>query len=192
MWVPADLPRLLRATRALLTERLAEPDSPQNLLLKSVTPLAAIRAIADFLRSSITGDPIVGLILGTGSFALQVGTWLGLSIALPALARQFHTQITERQAFVLSTYAMTPLWLAGFLHLVPEEPNFLFFWSRSLVAVVGASGLVIAHRGILALGVRRSMRMPLLGAIAGAAAVLYATLFVLLGIGAHIVIFLVG
>ncbi len=188
----SDVMRSFRDPAGLLAERLVEPLPAHAALLATITPLALIRPLAVLLRSLLGGAPLPGFVLGLGSFALQIGTWLGLALVLPTLARQFEAEIDDRRAFALTTYASMPLWVAGVLFLVPEDPALAFVWSRLLATLVSAWGLVIMHRGLVQIGVAQGARMPLLGGIGVAALVIYGVLFVLLGVTSHIVLFVLG
>jgi hypothetical protein len=188
----SDVMRSFRDPRGLLAERLVEPAPAHAALLVAITPLAAIRPVAVLLRSLVEGAPLPGVVLGLGSFALQIGTWLGLALVLPALARQFEAEIDDKRAFALVTYASLPLWVAGVLFLIPEDPALVWVWSRLLAALVAAWGLVIMHRGLVQLGVRDEARMPLVGGFGVAALVLYLVLFVVFGITSHVVLFVLS
>ena len=187
-----DLTRVFRDPLALLEERLHESAAPSVVFVTTVTPLAAIRSLAVLLPSLFGGTPMAGFVLALGSFALQVGTWLGLALVLPALARQFRAEVTDRQAFALATWASSPLWLAGLFFAVPPEPAIFYWWSRLVVWFVAVYSFYIVHRGLLVLEVRRSMRMPLLGGIIVASMLFYWFLFVILGIASHLVLLIVG
>src|SRR5687767_3664330 len=128
-----ELKDLVRSPREFLGGRLAEPPLPQTLLWTRATPRAAVRPAAVFVQSLITGTAAAGWVLALGSYALQLGTWFGLGMVLPALARQFHTDLNDRQAFALVTYASLPFWFAGLLYAVPQEPALLLIWTRSLL-----------------------------------------------------------
>ncbi len=183
---------MLLSPKRFFTTRLADPAAAQSLFLTRVTPLAAIRPLAVGIRSLFAGSPLAGVVVGLGSYALQIGTWLGVALVLPALARQFHTVVDDRQAFVLTTYASTPFWIAGLLYLVPEEPAVLFLWSRLLVGLAALFSLFLVRQGLVAAGVRRKVLMPLLGSVAVAAFLIYGLLFVLLGISSHVALFIIG
>ena len=186
-----ELSALVRTPRAFLAERLDEGTPPQTLLLTRVTPWAAIRPAAVFLKSLFTNAVGAGIILGLGSFALQVGTWLGLSLVVPAIARQCQVSIDERRGFALITYASLPFWLAGALFIIPEEPALLYIWSRSLLALVAVFCIYLLRQGLVALEVEASARMPLLGGIAAAAVLIYGVLSVMMGIMSHLLLILV-
>jgi hypothetical protein len=187
-----DIWSALRHTRAFLADRLANPPPPSALFVGTVTPLAAVRGVAVLLRSVIAGSLLPGLVLGLGSFVLQLGVWLGLGLVLPALARQFGEEIDDRRGFALATYASIPMWLAGTLYVVPEDFWVLFLWSRGLVAIVSLGGLFILHHGFAVLEIHRKVRGPLLLGLSIAYLTAYVLLSVLVGIAAHIVLYIVA
>jgi hypothetical protein len=144
------------------------------------------------LRSILAGSPMTGIVLGLGSLALQLGAWLGLGLVLPAVARQFKAELPDPQAFVLATYTSIPLWLAGLLYVVPEDPWLVFLWSRGLVLLVALYGLALMQRGFAVLEINRKIRTPLLASMGVAYFLLYILLFVLVGVAAHVVLFVVA
>lgn len=192
IWVFTELKALISGSQSFFQSRLTEPPVPRSLFYNRVIPLAAVRPVAVLLRSVVGGTPLPGAVVGLGSFALQIGTWLGLALVLPALARQFHAEISDRQAFSLTTYASMPVWLAGAFYAVPEEPAFLFLWSRTLVLLVAVFSIYLIRQGIVALGVRRKMQLPLLGGITVAAVLIYGLLFMALGISSHVALYVIG
>ena len=192
MSLPGDMLKLVRTPRALLERRLEAPAAASVLFLSVVTPLASLRPLAVLVRSVLTGTPLVGFVLGIGAFALQVGTWLGIALVIPTLARQFKCEIDERTSFTLTTFALMPLWTAGILYVVPEEPALIFWWSRLVVAAVACYGVLITYRGVQTLKIHRRVRMPLVAAIAGTGAVIYGLLFLLLGISSFVALFILG
>jgi hypothetical protein len=181
-----------RHPSTFLDAAFAQPPTPRQLLLGTVTPLVAVRAVAVFVRSLFVGAALPGFVLGTGSFVLQLGTWLGLALVIPAIARQYSTEIEEHRSFALATYASLPLWLAGLLYVIPEDPWFLFLWSRVLALVVSLYGFYILRRGLVALNVERKVRTPITIAVAVGYATLYLLLFILLGIAQHVVLYVLG
>jgi hypothetical protein len=184
-----DIWAVARHPARFLETALAAPLSPRELLLGTVTPLVAIRAVAVLVRSLIFGAALPGFVLGTGSFVLQLGAWLGLALVMPAIARQFDAELAENQSFALATYASVPLWLAGLLYVIPEDPWYIFLWSRGLVLAIGSYGLYILRRGLVALQIERKTRTPMTAAVALSYATLYLLLFILLGIAQHVVFY---
>lgn len=180
------------APQRFVAERLANPAPLQELLVRVVSPLASIRAVAVLLRSVVVGSTVSGVVLGLGSFMLQIGTWFAVCLILPTLARQFNETVDERQAFALTTYASVPLWVAGLLYTVPEELSVVFVWSRLAVLLVALYGLYVMYVGLALVEIQQKARLPLLGTIALAYLIIYAVLFTLLGITSHIAIFLLG
>ena len=184
--------RILRSPHRTMGDALHDVPSPNTTFLSSVAPLAAIRPLAALVGSILVSAPLPGFVLALGYFAMQSGFWLILSLALPTLVRQFRGEITDRQAFALVSYASAPLWLAGIVYVVPEDPPIVFLWSRLIVGLLALYGLLIAHHGFVTLGVRRSMRLPLLTAFGIGAVTVYAILSTLIGVGATLVLFVIS
>jgi len=183
-----DIGALLSGPAAFLEPRLKTPEAARHLLVATVSPLCALRALAVLLRSLLAGTPFVGLVLALGNFAMQVGAWLGLALVLPALARQFRVTLSEPVAFVLATYASVPLWLAGVFYVLPEDPWLVFVWSRAVVLAVALYGLIILDRGLLGLDLAGKLRSALVTGIAVASLTLYLLLFIVFGIASHILL----
>jgi hypothetical protein len=107
-----------------------EPATVEGLLREYAAPLAAIPAIASFIGLSIVGLPVpllgtirygfgqslVNAVL-TWAFAL-VGAWVA-AVVVEKLAPTFQSSGTTAQALKLVVYAMTPVWVAGVLNLIP-------------------------------------------------------------------------
>ncbi len=183
---------VLRAPTARLQDELAEPESPVALLTSVVLPLTAIRGLAVLVRSLFAGSVLAGLVLGAGNVVLQLGTWLGLGLVLPALARQFTVELSDRRAFALATLALTPMWLSGVLFLLPEDWFLAALWSRILAAAISLYGVAIFFRGLVVLDVPRQVRPALTAAAIGATAVLYLVLFAALGLTSNVILLLSG
>ncbi len=182
---------------------LREPDGFLALHLKHERPLLPqvltwflppmlVRPAAVFARSAIMDAPDTATVLAASSFALLLGAWLGVGLVLPALARQFQTPLLERDALLVAGFASVPLWLAGALFVVPETSTIAFWWSRSLVLVLALYGAFIVHQALAVLGAREDARWPLTVAVAAAYVVIYAVLFVLVGLSSHAVLFILG
>ncbi len=182
---------------------LREPDGFLALHLRHERPLLPqvltwflppllVRPAAVFARSAIMDAPDTATVLAASSFALLLGAWLGVGLVLPALARQFQTPLLERDALLLAGFASVPLWLAGALFVVPETSAIAFWWSRSLVLVLALYGAFIVHQALAVLGAREDARWPLTVAVAAAYVVIYAVLFVLVGLSSHAVLFILG
>ncbi len=183
-----EISALLRGPGTFLERHIHEPQSPHTLLVAVAAPLIALRSLAVLAPSFIAGRPLVGVVLALGNFVLQLGTWLGLALVLPTLCRQAQVTLPERVAFVLATYASVPLWLAGALYVLPEDPAFVWLWSRALVLAVAVYGAFVISRGLAVLGVATKVRTALSLGAAVAAATLYFLLFILLGVSSHILL----
>ena len=186
------LPLFFRDPRGFLELRLASPVPPRVLLRELVAPLAGIRAIATLVASLLGGDVLVGFVLGSGVYVLQIGTWAVLGLVVPRIARQMETTLGEAQAFVLVTYALVPSWLAGVVFVVPASSTLGWVWTRLLFLLVGVTGLYSLERGLSVLEIPPRTRLVLLLATLTAASTIYVVLFTTLGIVAHILLFILG
>ena len=183
---------LLREPHHFLEEHLKDPDTAFVLFLQTALPLMTLRAAAVLLRSILFGALLPGIVLAIGSLALQIGVWLGLALVLPAIARQFHAEVKDRDAFALITFASVPMWLAGILFVAPEELWFFTIWSRLLVFAIALYGLYILARGLLLLGIDAKALPALLAATGVAFFTLYLPISLLLAFTAHLVLFVIG
>jgi hypothetical protein len=155
-------------------------------------PLSAVAGVAVLIRSLLASSLLPGIVLGVGSVVLQLGCWLGLGLLLPALARQFKVELSNRDAFALATWALVPMWLAGVVLVVPEVGWMVTIWSRILLLIGSLYGLVIFYHGISALGAERPVRPPIVAAAGTATLVLYLVLSASLGLTSHLVLFLLS
>jgi hypothetical protein len=109
----------------------AEPATVEGLLREYAAPLAAIPAIAQFIGFSVIGLPIpvlggairIGFVRSFANAVVSwvlalVGAWLA-AVVIEKLAPTFQSRGNTAQALKLVVYAMTPVWVAGVLNLVP-------------------------------------------------------------------------
>jgi hypothetical protein len=104
-----------------------EPGEPGILLVRYVAILAVIPALARFIGSSLIGGytPVVfGVIGAIVSYFLTFGVVYAVAAVIEGLAGSFGARRDFRNAFKLSVYSYTPVWLAGIFLLVPGL-NFL-------------------------------------------------------------------
>lgn len=136
-----------------------ETDSVAGLYLRYIIWLAALPAIAGFLKGSIIGIGVpfvgtvrVGIFSGLSNMVMQYGLALLsvylLALLVNALAPTFGGQKDDVQALKVTAYASTASWLAGVLVLVP--------WLGSLLAIAG--GVYAIY--LLYLGLPETMRCP--------------------------------
>lgn len=185
-----EIRTLLLSPEDAIRELLADERPPSQLLSSHVVPLVSLRSIAVLLQSTLAGSFVVGLVLAVTNFALQLGVWLSVSLALRVLAKQFGAAMTDRQAFVLTMTASIPLWLAGIFYLVPPDPPVLFYWSRALVLLAGSFGALIFLRGLSVLDIEK--RAQIVGTAALAYTLVYFVLFAALGLSSHVFLFMLG
>ena len=108
----------------------AEPADVAGLLRDYAAPLAAIPAVCSFLGLTVIGmpagffgrfriSPVRGFVNMILTFVMAlVGAWIA-AIVVEKLAPTFQSKGNTTQALKLVVYAMTPVWVAGVLHLVP-------------------------------------------------------------------------
>jgi len=107
-----------------------EPADVAGLLRDYAAPLAAIPAVCSFIGLTVIGMPAgfygrfrVGPVRGFVNMVLTfvmglVGAWIA-ALVVEKLAPTFQSRGNTAQALKLVVYAMTPVWVAGVLHLVP-------------------------------------------------------------------------
>jgi hypothetical protein len=193
--MPEFLQNLLRDFRAtllspqtLIDEELGRQPSVSVLFAQRVMPMAALRPLGTFLRSTVLGEPLVGLVLGLGDYALQIGLWFTLSLLLPALGRVLRIEVHEEQGFVIVTLASIPYWFLGSLFLMPTQPFVVFAWSRLMVMLASLYGFYLLKKGLGSLNLSTPSLWPLVGVSALAAFIIYAHLYLLVALGAHLVL----
>jgi hypothetical protein len=145
VWVEtgaAAMDKLLARVKAILvapqTEWLAiarEPGEPVALFVRYVAILAAIPALARFIGSSLIGGytPVLfGLVGAIVSYLLTFGIVYAVAAIIEWLAPKFGGRRDFQNAFKLSVYSYTPVWLAGVFLLIP---------GLSFLTVLGLYGL---------------------------------------------------
>ncbi|MEO1172121.1 MAG: hypothetical protein AAFX94_08725 [Myxococcota bacterium] len=175
-------------TRSFLRQRLENAEAPSAFFLRFATPLIGIRSAAVLLRGMIAGEALVGFVLALGNFVLQMGAWLAVSFTLPVVVKQFGSRMEDRTGFAVTSYVSAPLWIAGALYIVPEEPPLTFFWSRALVTFFAGFGLYVGYRSFEILEVKS--RSAVLGAMVAVYVVAYLFLFGLVGLSSNLFLFL--
>lgn len=127
-----------RAKSLLLSPRsewpviAAEPETTQSLFMGYVVPLAALPAIASFIKYSVigVGIPFVGgtyrTSMGWGlstailTFVMSLVSVFVVGLILDALAPTFGGTKDRTQALKTAGYAYTASWVAGVLIIVPN------------------------------------------------------------------------
>ena len=82
------------------------------------------------------------------------------------------------------------MWLATILFVIPDDYWLVSLWARLTIFGVSTFGLFILQRGFVVLDVRPDVRTPLLVSIAIAYAAGYALLSMLVGLTAHILLYI--
>ncbi len=137
----------------------AEPETVAGLYKKYILILAAIPAVAGFIKGSLIGVsvPFLGTVrtpVGMGitamivSYALTLGLVYLLALIINALAPNFGGEKNPIQALKVAAYSYTAGWVASIANIVP--------WIGWLVALAGA----IYGIYLLYLGLAPTMRNP--------------------------------
>jgi hypothetical protein len=136
----------------------AEPASVGSLYTGYIMPVAALPAIAGFIKGSLIGYNLLGITVrdpvatGLGrmllTYVLSLLVVYLLALAIDALAPTFGGQKGRVQALKAIAYAWTAAWIAGIAVIVP--------WLGALIAVAG----VIYAIYLLYLGLPQTMQCP--------------------------------
>lgn len=107
----------------------AEPASVAGLYRRYAIILAAIPALAQFLRSMLLGygfsifhyrpSPLGALTGAIGQYALALVALAVIALIADFLVTKFDGQSNRLNAFKLATFALTASWLAGAFELIP-------------------------------------------------------------------------
>lgn len=135
-----------------------ETDSVRGLYVGYIMILAALPAIAGFIKGSLIGYGAFGITVRTpivsGVIGMIVGYALGLVVAyimaliIDALAPTFGGQKNQVQALKTAAYAWTAAWVAGIATIIP--------WLGILVILAG----VVYSIYLLYLGLPHTMKCP--------------------------------
>lgn len=125
----------------------AEPADVQGLIRDYAAPLAAIPAVCQWLGFSLIGfGPLfrVGIVRGFVNAVVSwvmslVGVWIS-AVVIEKLAPTFQSKGNTVQAMKLVAYAMTPVWVAGVLYLIPAL--------SPLVLIAGLYAIYIFYLGL--------------------------------------------
>ena len=154
-----DFNQLIARAKAIVTSPKTEwpviaqePTTPADLYKGYIIILAAIPAIAAFIKGSIIGTDLylVGRVrtgMGAGLVTMVISYVLALvgvyivTLIVDALAPTFGGQKDRTQALKVVAYSMTAGWLAGAAIILP--------WIGLLVALVGALyGIYLLYLGL--------------------------------------------
>ncbi|HET7662432.1 MAG TPA: Yip1 family protein [Rhodanobacteraceae bacterium] len=135
-----------------------ETDSVRGLYIGYIMILAALPAIAGFIKGSLIGYGMLGITVRTpivsGVVGMLVGYGLGLVVAyvmaliIDALAPTFGGQKNQVQALKTAAYAWTAAWVAGVATIIP--------WLGILIILAG----VVYSIYLLHLGLPHTMKCP--------------------------------
>lgn len=136
----------------------AEPETVPNLYKNYIVILAAIPAIAGFIKGSLIGYSLFGITIRTPmvmgivgmlvGYALTLGIVYLLALIIDALAPSFDGQKNQIQALKTAAYTYTATWVASVATIIP--------WVGWLVVLAGA----IYGIYLLYLGLPHTMRCP--------------------------------
>jgi len=112
---------LLTNPRSTLAAIKDEPDHGRDLVLRYVFLLALIPTVFGFVGKLLFGE---GFLYSLVYSILMLGVFIGsvfvIGMLINTMAPSFGTIRNEAAAFKLVAYASTPVWVAGFLTLVPS------------------------------------------------------------------------
>jgi hypothetical protein len=98
-----------------------EPDQGRDLVTKYVLLLALIPTVFGFLGNLLFGGGFLyALVYAILLLLVFTGSVFALGLLVNFMAPSFGTVRDEDAAFKLVAYASTPVWIAGFLTLVPQ------------------------------------------------------------------------
>jgi hypothetical protein len=160
-----DFAKLIaRAQAILITPKTewpviaAEQETVANLYKNYIIVLAAIPAVAGFIKGSLIGTTLFGITVRTPivsgivgmivSYALTLGIVYVLSLIIDALAPSFGGEKNPIQALKTAAYTYTASWIASIAVVVP--------WIGMLVLLAGG----IYGIYLLYLGLPQTMRCP--------------------------------
>jgi hypothetical protein len=137
----------------------AEPETVANLYKKYILILAAIPAVAGFVKGSLIGVtiPYLGTVrtpIGMGitgmilTYALTLGLVYVVALIINALAPNFGGEKNQVQALKVTAYAYTAGWVASIAQIIP--------WIGWVIALAGS----IYGIYLLYLGLSPTMRNP--------------------------------
>jgi hypothetical protein len=134
--------------------KIKEEKIPFNQLFTSYAMiLAAIPAVANLIGLALIGRnvPFVGwyrigmgtaLLYGIVSYVFNLAVVYALGIIINALAPTFSSKADMNNAMKLAVFSMTPVWVAGILHIIP-----FLGW---LAFLAGLYGFYILYLGFTA------------------------------------------
>ncbi|WP_266171886.1 Yip1 family protein [Dyella subtropica] len=160
-----DFGKIIARVKAILTTPqtewpviAAEPATAQSLYINYILVLAALPAIAQFIKGSLMGSGAFGVVVRTpfgaglgmmvASYLLSLVMLYLLALIVSALAPSFGGQKDPVQALKAIAYSWTASWVAGIAVILP--------WLGWLISI---AGLVYAIY-LLYLGLPHTMKCP--------------------------------
>jgi hypothetical protein len=112
---------LLTDPKSTLATIRGEPDHGRDLVLRYVFLLALIPTFFGFLGNLLFGEGFLySLVFSILMLGVFIGSVFVMGLMINTMAPSFGTVRNEGAAFKLIAYASTPVWVAGFLTLVPS------------------------------------------------------------------------
>ncbi|RYF11197.1 MAG: hypothetical protein EOO40_03760 [Deltaproteobacteria bacterium] len=146
-----------------------------------VLPGAALRCACLLLRGLYTHAFEVSLILALGHLCLLVGTYEALAQLLYPLSRAQRAPLSRPQCRAAGALLCAPMWLAGVLFVLPEDPFGLYLATRLLLLASMAWGAVLFWQALPKLAVPAALRPPVCLAASGAYLCVHGLLFAVTG-----------
>lgn len=160
-----DFGKIIARVKAILTTPrtewpvvAAEPATTTSLFAGYIAILAALPAVAQFIKGSLIGTTLFGITvrssIGGGITGMVLGYILSLvviylvAMIINALAPTFGGQKNQVQALKTAAYAWTASWVAGIAVIVP--------WLGWLIALAGSVYAIY----LLYLGLPETMKCP--------------------------------
>jgi hypothetical protein len=122
-----------------------EPTTIQQLFMRYALILAAVPVVAQFIGLAIGGFrvPYIGgtwmgraIISLIFSYVLSLVATYAFGFIINALAPSFGSQQNPANAMKLAVYSMTPIWVAGILHIIGFWGP--LYWLVTLVMIAAA------------------------------------------------------
>ncbi|MFQ5706060.1 MAG: Yip1 family protein [bacterium] len=145
--VIARVKSILLSPKEALTEVKTEDLSIAGTMKEYVAIVAAVPAVGQFIGYALVGLPFIGrqnigrtLVYSILTYVLSLIAVLIVGKIINALAPSFNAVKNDRNAFKLTVYSFTPVFVAGAFNIIP---------SLSILAFLGSLyGIYILYLGI--------------------------------------------
>ena len=163
-----------------------------RLFSRVALPSAGLPALAILLKAAAIDMVGPGFVLGLGSLIVQLATWWGMALSIPWVAISCQVDLTKKQAPILATLVCAPLWFAGLLFVVPEEPAAVFLTSRVLLFLAAGYGVWLLFLATQPLALANPGRLPFVAGVSVNYLLIYPAVYLLIGLVANLTIILMG